>query len=262
MTKLRIALVQMFSEKGDIEKNLAETARHIEEADKRGVDIIGFPEASITGFHEPARFPHAVLRQDSPEVTQFVKMTEGRNLTALAGIIEENPDGVPFTTHIVARKGNLTGYYRKMSPPVGEGEWYAPGKENKVFCHGDTKYGIAICADIKLRQNFKECSQMEAKIMFELAAPGLYGDRDTRDWKAGYEWWEDVCLRMLSDYAMENNLWIAVASQAGRTSDEDFPGGGFLFSPKGERVYATKDWQPGVAYLEIDFDSGTIKEIT
>lgn len=61
---LKIALVQMFSEKGAIEHNLTETSRHIEEAEKRGIDIIAFPEASITGYHEPARFPHAVITQD------------------------------------------------------------------------------------------------------------------------------------------------------------------------------------------------------
>ena len=118
----------MFSEKGAVDQNLAETSRHIEKAHKRGIDIIAFPEASITGYHEPARFPHAIVTQEGPEVTEFVKMTEGKNLSALAGIIETNPDGVPFTTHVVASRGKLVGFFRKISPPEREGEWYAPGK--------------------------------------------------------------------------------------------------------------------------------------
>ena len=104
-------------------------------------------------------------------------------------------------------------------------------------------------------------AKLGARAIFELAAPNLYGDRETRDWKAGYEWWEELCKERLSNYSLKYNLWIPVAMQAGRTSDDDFPGGGYLFSPQGERVYATKDWQPGVAYLEIDFESGQVREL-
>lgn len=258
---LKIALVQMFSKKGSIEENLAETSRYIEEAEKRGIDIIAFPEASITGYNEPARFPHAVVTLDGPEVTKFVKMTEGKLLTALAGIIENNPDGLPFITHIIARNGTLINYYRKMNILDEDNEWFSAGKEFKVFTHDDQKFGIAICSDISMEKIFEECSRMGAKLVFELAAPGLYGERNPRDWKAGYEWWEGACLDILPKYAMKYDIWIPVATQAGATSDEDFPGGGYLFDLKGNRVYATKNWNPCVAYLKIDLVSGDVSEL-
>jgi hypothetical protein len=99
-------------------------------------------------------------------------------------------------------------------------------------------------------------------MMFELAAPGLYGEQKTRDWKAGYEWWEGECLKFLTEYSKKYGIWIAVATQAGRTSDEDFPGGGYLFNPQGERVYTTKDWEPCVVYLEIDLDTPEVTELS
>lgn len=188
-------------------------------------------------------------------------MTEGKNLTALAGIIEENPNGVPFTTHVVASRGKLTGYFRKISPPKRDGEWYAPGKEYKVFDHDGLTFGIAICADIKIETIFEECSRMGAKVMFELAAPSLERDQATRDWKADFEWWEGVCKEYLSKYAKKYSMWIFVATQAGQTCDQDYPGGGYLFNPRGERVYASQDWQPGVVYLEINLKSEEVREI-
>ncbi len=48
------------------------------------------------------------------------------------------------------------------------------------------------------------------------------------------------------------NLWIPVCTQAGRTVDEDFPGGGSLFAPDGTCVYETPDWGVEVCYVEID----------
>jgi hypothetical protein len=62
-------------------------------------------------------------------------------------------------------------------------------------------------------------------VVFEVAAPGLYGEQATRDWRSGYEWWRGECHEYLSAYARDYGLWIAVATQAGRTVDEDFPGG-------------------------------------
>ena len=64
-------------------------------------------------------------------------------------------------------------------------------------------------------------------------------------------------LRDLPQYAREHGLWIAVATQTGRTVDEDFPGGGYLFNPRGERVFATADWIPGEVYLEVDLEGGS-----
>ncbi len=53
----------------------------------------------------------------------------------------------------------------------------------------------------------------------------------------------------------------APITQAGRTVDEDFPGGGYVFSPTGERVYATPDDQPGAVYLELNFETRQVMEL-
>jgi predicted amidohydrolase len=89
----------------------------------------------------------------------------------------------------------------------------------------------------------------------------LYGEQATRNWRSGFEWWEGECQKYLSAYAKKYGFWIGVATQAGRTIDEDFPGGGYLFAPNGERVYATPDWSPGAIYLEIDLETGRILEL-
>lgn len=258
---VRIGLVQMRCEKGAIAENLEAMSSYLAEAEKLGIDIIGFPEANITGYHEPKRYPDAVLSLEGPEVATLLKMTEGKKLTVLAGIIEKNPVRHPFTTHIVARSGKLTGYYRKITMVDDENEWFSPGSEIPVFSHDGLTFGIAICSDIGNEEIFKELARQGARLVFELAAPGLYGEQATRDWRAGYEWWERECLKYLPGYAKKYGIWIAVATQAGRTTDEDFPGGGYVFAPDGNRVYATPDWLPGAAYIELDLETYRVTEL-
>ncbi len=262
--KLSIALVQMRCEKGAIEQNMALMADYIGEAESHSIDIIGFPENSLTGHNDPPKCDREMILLDGDEVNDLLKMTDGKNLTVLAGFVEKNPAGKPFITQIVVRDGKLIGCHRKIN--VGEyagevKEPYTPGDRIDVFDHDGLTFGIAVCADISVERVFAECARQGAKIVFELAAPGLYGDRATRDWRSGYEMWEKACMDTFPGYSIRNGIWIAVATQAGRTSDEDFPGGGYLFNPRGERVYSTKDWHPCVVYLEIDLDTLEVTEL-
>jgi predicted amidohydrolase len=268
--KLKIGLVQMRSEKGAVDNNLAEIAGFIQRASRKGVDILGLPEASITGYHDPRKYSQAVISTEGPEVAALFRMTRKRKPVVLAGIIEKNPAGKPFTTQIIAREGRLEGIYRKQKVDEDNGsngsgyhgdEWFTAGNETRVFDYDGLKYGITICADIGEEEIFAEYARQGAKIVFELAAPGLYGPQSKRDWESGYKWWEGECRKYFENYTKKYGIWIAVATAAGRTIDEDFPGGGYVFAPDGTRVYATKDWNPCEVFLEIDVVHGVVRAI-
>ncbi|MGH9173238.1 MAG: carbon-nitrogen hydrolase family protein [Vicinamibacterales bacterium] len=248
---MRIALVQLRSEKGEVAGNLARIRGQVEAAVRDGVDVIAFPEMSITGYIDPARRPEAVLGLGSPAVAEFAVMTAGHDITMLAGIVEHNPAGKPFITQLVARGGQLAGVYRKVTVVDEEAEWFTAGEGVPVFAHDGVTFGVAICADIDNPEVFERAAGQGARIVFECAAPGLYGEQATRDWQAGFEWWRAECVEKLAGYARENGIYIAVATQAGRTVDEDFPGGGYLFGPDGTLLAATSDWSGGVLTVDV-----------
>jgi predicted amidohydrolase len=256
MTK--IALIQMQCEKAATHKNLELIAAYLKEADSRGVEMIGFPEMCLSGYADPLKYPQAVLDLHGPEVAQLLKITEPCTATVLVGLIEKNPAGKPYITQLVIRQGILLGCYRKVTIKDEEVEWFSPGQDIPVFRLNDLTFGISICADISNELVFAECQRQGARIIFELAAPGLYGEQTERNWQSGYAWWEGECQKYLGGYAQKYGLWIGVATQAGRTMDEDFPGGGYLFDPNGDRRYATTDWLPGAVYLELDFETGQL----
>jgi predicted amidohydrolase len=246
---LTFALAQMRCEKAATAENLAAIARVYQQADQQGATIVACPEMSLTGYIDPTRRPEAILRLDGPEVAALVALTAKRRATLLAGLVEANPQGKPYITQVAARAGRLVGLYRKVTIVDEEAAWFAPGEAIPVCQHDDLTYGIAICADIHNREVFAACAQQGAQVVFEVAAPGLYGEQATRDWRSGYEWWRGECRQYLTAYARDYGLWIAVATQAGRTMDEDFPGGGYLYRPDGECVYETADGSEGVALV-------------
>jgi predicted amidohydrolase len=249
---LRIGLIQMICEKGALEQNLALTLDYVQEAARRDVDIVAFPEANLTGYAPPGAFPDAALGLESPTIRHLIDGTRGLSPTVLAGIVEagSTPDAKPYLTHLVIRDGVLLGTYRKMTLPPDE-DWYEVGDRVPVFRHNGVIFGIAICADISNKKVFARAAEQGATLMFELAAPGLYGDQATRNWRSGFEWWRGECDEHLVAHAREHGIWVAVATQAGRTVDEDFPGGAYVYAPDGSKRFETPNWSPGAVFVEI-----------
>jgi predicted amidohydrolase len=251
MGSLRIGLACMRCEKWGIEANLAATRDLLADAGHHEADMLCLPEASLTGYVDPERYPGLALRVDGPEVAQLVALTAGSPVSLIAGLVEANDSGLPLLTQIVAREGQLAAVYRKRTIPAEEAHLYAPGDSPTVLDLPQARIGLAICADIEDRAVFADCTRLGAQVVFECAAPGLYGDQATRDWSVGYQWWRGECHTKLATFARELCVTIAVATQAGRTRDEDFPGGAFVFAPDGTCVASTKDWSEGVLYAEI-----------
>ena len=248
---LRIGLVQMRCPKGEVAQNLASIHACLQEAAARGGDILCFPEMSITGYIDPARRPDAVLHLDSPAVAQFVEMSGETGVTVLAGIVEANPAGKPLITQLVAAGGHLLGAYRTVTIDAEEAAWFAPGAAVTVLSHPTGLFGTAICADINNPSVFAENARRGARIVFAAAAPGLYGSQEGRDWQSGFAWWRGECHTQLGGSAREHGIYLAVATQAGRTVDEEVPGGGYIFAPDGSCIAETADGSPGVLYATL-----------
>jgi predicted amidohydrolase len=251
MNTINVGLVQMCCEKGAIDDNLAAIQSYLQAGASRNVDIMCFPEMSISGYANPQTTPQAILHLDGPEVARVLTMTEDIPVTAIAGLIEANPGGKPFITQIVAHAGKLLSIYRKKTIADDEEDWFAPGTTVQLVQHPKVPFGVSICADINSPEIFAELARLGAHIIFQAAAPGLYGSQETRNWRSGYEWWQGECHQKLGRYAREQGIFIAVATQAGRTIDEDFPGGGYVFAPDGTCLFSTTDWSEGVLYAEL-----------
>ena len=84
MKTVRAGLVQMRCEKGAIAANLDAISHTLAAAAALDVDILGFPEMSITGYVDPTQYPGSILRLDGPETAQLLEITRGLPTTLLA----------------------------------------------------------------------------------------------------------------------------------------------------------------------------------
>lgn len=249
---MRVLLAAMECAKGDPAANLAAHDRVLREAARSGCRIAVFPEMSLSGSAEPATQPEWLLPLSSPYVADLAGLTATHGVAVLYGIAEAADHGVAHITQVYAHGGRVAGVYRKRH--LGEGEEaFTPGSAPAVFELDETSFGVAICAEGGVDYPFDEPAAAGAGIVFFCAAPGLDGPRcaTDADWRRGFDWWESCGLGDARRHARRTGAWVALATQAGSTVDEDFPGIAALVAPSGEVVARLPDWRPGLLTVDV-----------
>jgi predicted amidohydrolase len=247
---VRLLLSALRCSKGAVADNLAAHWQALSDARDAGCGLAVFPEMSLTGSVDPALRADRLVALNDPCVGALAGSTGDIGVAAVFGIAERNTRG-PFITQVVAAHGQVVGVQRKRQLGEGEGG-YRAADEDAVFDVAGTRFAIAICAEAGYDRPFAHAETSGARLVCFPAAPGLHGRRVSEaEWRAGWEWWCGSALGDACRHARARNLWVAIASQAGSTDDEDFPGLAALIDPTGEVVTQTPDWQAADLVVEV-----------
>ena len=134
----------------DVKTNLESTIEKIETAKAQGVDLVVFPELSLTGYFVRERYHEAALRMDSPEIRQLAGATKGT--AAVVGFIEESPAMNFYNSALVAVDGEILFAYRKLNLPnygvFEERKIFSGGKHVRVFKLKGLTIAPFICNDL------------------------------------------------------------------------------------------------------------------
>jgi predicted amidohydrolase len=245
---VRALLAALTCEKGDVDANLAVHVGTIARAVRAECSLVVFPEFSLTGSVSAVRGPADAITLDDPAINALVAATRP-GVTAVFGFAERCGDQF-FITQAVASDGVLRGWQHKRH--LGEDETgYATGSDAFVFELGARRLGILICAEGDVEWTWNATVAAGAEIVLFCSAPGLYGRRtDEASMRAGFDWWSEHGLGGATHNAQRLSVPVAMATQAGATVDEDFPGLAALVSTRGTVVRQTPDWNP--AHLIVD----------
>lgn len=248
---VRCLLAAIRCEKGDVAGNLSSHLRLVAQAAAARCELAVFPEMSLTGSADPAVSPERLITLAHPAVRELARSSARAGVGICFGIAERAGDSLPYITQVFAAAGRVAGVQRKRH--LGEGEEaFTPAAGSAVFEHAGTRFGVAICAEAGFDAPFDAAAAAGARLVLFPAAPGLHGRRtDEASWRRGLSWWQGCGLGDARRHAQRLGLWIALAGQAGRTADEDFPGLAALVRPDGGVAARLPDWRPGVLTVDI-----------
>jgi len=144
------AAAQISSIRGDVAANLALHQRVMEQAANEGVDILVFPELSVTGYEMDL----AGGLQASPEDIMFAPLhalARQAGMLAYLGMPLKAPNyisgGKPYLGAVILG-GDAPKAYAKIHVHESEADYFQSGTNYSVTPHQKARIGAAICADL------------------------------------------------------------------------------------------------------------------
>lgn len=165
---LQVAAFQGYIKEGNIEANLHKIIEITELAEKRGVDILTFPESYLHGYFSEKEnaLKNAINLQSKTFESLCTKFSKFNHTTVLLGLNELEGNNI-YNTVVVIEKGHCIGKYRKAYT-YAPYDYYSLGRDFPVFEKKGIKYGIIICLDSTYREPAHIAALKGARIIFAL----------------------------------------------------------------------------------------------
>jgi len=228
--RVKIAIAQLNPVLGDLQKNLALHEQRVEEARKGGMNLIVFPELSLTGYFVKDLVPSLALSSDHPSLDPLKKMS--REISIVVGLVEESPDHQFYNAAFLLEGGEGRHVHRKIYLPTygmfDERRYFASGFRLKSAPSPWGPLGLLICEDLWHPSAPYVLSMEGMDILIGLSSSpgrGLGSEEKLESVKI----WE--CL--IYTYAYLFSCFVVFANRVGYEDGVHFWGGSQILSPTG-----------------------------
>jgi predicted amidohydrolase len=228
---LTVGLAQTDCRLGDVEANLEKHLEWIETARERGVELLLFPELSLTGY----RLLHLTTQVSTRlhDSRSLARLAEAAGeMSVVVGLVEEDAQGVLYNSAALLEGGEVRHVHRKLYLPTygifQEGRFFGPGERLEPVPDDDRRLGILICEDLWHPGLGRRLAIGGMKILLVMSAgPGRIGPGELPE---SQEAWE-VLTRST---ALVNTCWVVYCNRVGWEEGSFYAGGSHIVRPGGE----------------------------
>ena len=251
--KLKLGLAQINTSLGTVEKNLAKHLEYIEKGVAQGVDLLVFPELSLSGYVVQDLVPSVARRvnSDDPILVELLKASQ--KLDIVVGFPEEDQRNRFFISAAYLSKGKFVHVHRKVYLPTyglfDESRFFAWGDSIQAFNTRFGRVGMLICEDFwHSAPPYLLWLDGADIFIFSSASPGR---GLTRDSKLDTSRWVETINQA---YAGIFTSFVIHSNRAGYEDGLNFWGGSTVFNPNGELVAQAPYHEEGLCVAEIDLN--------
>ena len=247
-TVLRIGLAQIDSRLGDVERNVERHLDSIARAREAGVDLLVFPELSLTGYRLLHLTPRVALPAGSPVLERLAEAA--RPMRVLVGFVEEGERGVLHNSAVLLSDGKAVHLHRKLYLPTygifQDKRFMVAGKRLEPASLPWGKVGVLICEDLWHPELARRLAVTGVKLLIVMsAAPGRVGAGPLPE---SHETWETLTRST----AVLNTCWVAYCGRVGWEEGSFYPGCSHIVRPGGEIAERAPILEEHLLVAEID----------
>lgn len=224
MTVLTIAGAQTVAAAGDLPANISRHLALMRLAAEHGVQLLVFPELSLTGY-EPALAAELAIAPDDPVLTPLRALARALRMSVVVGM----PIRLPSTPQVLigalvlAADGSLAAYSKQHLHP-GEEAVFAAGAGGAALEWGSERIALAVCADFSQPSHPRAAAALGATVY---AAGVLIGE-------SAYA--ADTAL--LQGYAVEHAMLVLMANHGGPSGGWQCAGRSAIWCDQGSLIAA------------------------
>ena len=229
---LKIGLAQIDGRLGDVEHNAGRHLEWIARAREAGVDLLVFPELSLTGYRLLHLTPRVALPLGSPVLTRLAEAAGP--MRVVLGLVEEGERGVLHNSAVLLAGGALAHVHRKLYLPTyglfQEERFFGAGRRLDTFQLPGGTAGLLICEDLWHPELARRLAVAGTRLLIVVsAAPGRIGPGAMPE---SQESWETLTRAT----ALLNTCWVLYCNRVGWEEGSFYPGASHVVRPGGEIV--------------------------
>ncbi len=250
---LNVGLAQITPILGDVQANLELHLRTVEEAADQGVELLIFPELSLTGYQlRDLAFDVAVKPTYKDPV--FARLLDAsRDLDLVVGFVEGDQRNKFYIASAYLSQGNLIHLHRKVYLPTygmfDEGRYFAWGDAVRAFDTRFGRVGILICEDFwHISPPYLLWLDGADILILTSASPGR---GLATEQKIGSAVWVE---HISQAYASIFTNYVIHVNRTGFEDGVTFWGGSSVFDPEGQMVAQGAYYQPDLVKAKLDLN--------
>lgn len=249
--KLKVGLAQMSPRLGDVPANLAIHLDYVRRAAGEGVELLLFPELSLTGYTlEDLAFD--VVTDPQPGDRTFGPLLEAsRDLDLLVGFVDEDARHQIYIAQAYLAQGRVVHVHRKVYLPTygifDEGRYFAWGNEIRAFDTRFGRVGVLICEDF-WHASAPYLLWLDGADML-LHCSSSPGRGLGYDGKLASSRWVELVNQA---YASLFTNYVLHVNRVGYEDGVNFWGGSLIFDPKGDPVAQAPYFEEALLTAELD----------
>ena len=251
--KLHLALAQINTKLGNVQANLEKHLSLAKQARQDGMDLLVFPELSLTGYVLQDLVPTLACRPQAGDPVFSQLLEASRDIDLVVGFVDEDKRHRFYIASAYLSRGEVVHVHHKVYLPTyglfDEGRFFAPGDCVRAFDTRFGRFGMLICEDFWHASPPYILWQDGAELfLLSSASPG-------RGLNAGSKLetsaWVEHTNRA---YAGLFTIFVAHANRTGFEDGLNFWGGSTVFDPNGELVTQAPYFEESLTPAEIDLN--------
>lgn len=247
--RLQVGLAQIDVALGDPGRNLDRHREWVERARAAGIDLLVFPELSLTGYFLKDLAQDSAIRLDSPRLDEIKALSS--EIDVVVGMVLEEPDHRYFNVSVYLSRGQIVHLHRKVYLPTygmfDEQRYLASGDRFRSFQTSHGRAGILICEDIwHLSSAYLLGVEGVDLIICPSASPGR--GISTDEWLGTAESYSLLCRT----YGQFLTTFFLYCNRVGYEDGANFWGGSMVIGPNGDVLAQAEGADEALVVASLD----------